>query len=605
MVSTTTLDETVRELQATMDLRNNMLLNTLNQRDLAQAEQLRFRDERLMQQVAQLISNRQESLNQVPAQRSNESRSLRPQENNQSQNNFDYQDLDPDNIVGGDALRNAMSRLNLNEVVPVNAATKGYQDSPIKSLEFLFKSGSIQKQVLRSSPDTFRPWLKYVNQILDGLWLSSLTKINPYRVPKKETWSEWDRTCLDSENHYIPDLMEDCKNNRIFHVYLDPEKGNLPISKKTPTNILNAMYLLVVQHWPSLVHVLHQILTASIDNISLSFLIPESVGSPDTIRSMYFGGINYHSHNSEIIVLMKVQSFQKRGSFHANINEPPETVLQKLRLAAQEINAMAVNQDLEPISQTMLRMKFLEVMQDIPQYKQAISVLNLQVKEDTNGNPIPLTLDEYTKKLQIIFLEAKESSFRQRVNLVQEEQTNLAQMGRRSSRSKYPEPSSVQSSYIVSKDFSKSKQGSGGPTRSKQSKGPRLVCYSFRDKGTCHFGSNCKFSHEKPTTAFTVATQEELDEQYGANAVYQYKRKKSGQKFYGKAGNAKKMSNHRDKIRSYNSKRQGAHSSEVIEDFEEEPEVKEEVQVNSAEVDQPSEDPFYLSTSDSDSGEDL
>jgi hypothetical protein len=124
MVSTTTLDETVRELQATMDLRNNMLLNTLNQRDLAQAEQLRFRDERLMQQVAQLISNRQESLNQVPAQRSNESRSLRPQENNQSQNNFDYQDLDPDNIVGGDALRNAMSRLNLNEVVPVNAATK-------------------------------------------------------------------------------------------------------------------------------------------------------------------------------------------------------------------------------------------------------------------------------------------------------------------------------------------------------------------------------------------------------------------------------------------------------------------------------------------------
>ena len=68
---------------------------------------------------------------------------------------------------------------------------------------------------------------------------------------------------------------------------------------------------------------------------------------------------------------------------------------------------MAVNQDSEPISPTMLRMKFLEIMQDIPQYKQAISILNLQVKEDMNGNPIPLSLDEYTKKLQIIFLEAK------------------------------------------------------------------------------------------------------------------------------------------------------------------------------------------------------
>ena len=67
MVSSATLDETVRELQATMDLRNNMLLNTLNQRDLDQAEQMRVRDERLMQQVAQLISNRQDPLDQVPA----------------------------------------------------------------------------------------------------------------------------------------------------------------------------------------------------------------------------------------------------------------------------------------------------------------------------------------------------------------------------------------------------------------------------------------------------------------------------------------------------------------------------------------------------------
>ena len=126
-----------------------------------------------------------------------------------------------------------MSRLNLDEVVPVsNNATKGYQDTPIKSLEFLFKSGSIQKQVLRSSPDTFRPWLKYVNQILDGLWLSSLTKINPYRVPKKETWSEWDKVCLDPGSPYISDLIEDCKNNKIFHVYLDPEKGNLPTNSR-------------------------------------------------------------------------------------------------------------------------------------------------------------------------------------------------------------------------------------------------------------------------------------------------------------------------------------------------------------------------------------
>ena len=296
-------------------------------------------------------------------------------------------------------------------------------------------------------------------------------------------------------------------------------------------------------------------------------------------------------------------------------------VLQKLRLASQEINAMAVNQDSEPISPTMLRMKFLEIMQDIPQYKQAISILNLQVKEDMNGNPIPLSLDEYTKKLQIIFLEAKESSFRQRVNLVQEEQTNLAQMGKRSQVSKYTSPSAVQGSFVVAKDFSKSKQSTaetfGSPRDfSKSKRSPqgstssKPVCYSFRDKGTCTYGKDCKFSHEKLTTAFTLATQVELDEQCGANAIYHYKIQKKQRKFLSKKGNAKKMSNHRDRMKSSNSKHQGAHLTEITEDPDEEDDTQQDTQVNSAEVDQSSEDtfkqdPFDLSSSDSDSSEDL
>ena len=226
-------------------------------------------------------------------------------------------------------------------------------------------------------------------------------------MPKKETWLEWDKSCLDESRNYMSGLIKDCQENRIFNEYIDEHGNPQPISKTTPIDILNAMFLLMLSHWPNLIHVLNQILVASIDSASLPFLIPECVGSANTIRTMFFGGINYHNHNSEYLVMMKVQGFQKRGSFVANISEPPETVLQKLRLAVQEINAMSVNQDSDPISPGMLRMKFLEVMQDIPQYKQAMGVLNLQVKEDINGNPIPLSLDEYTKKLQIIFLEAR------------------------------------------------------------------------------------------------------------------------------------------------------------------------------------------------------
>ena len=99
-----------------------------------------------------------------------------------------------------------------------------------------------------------------------------------------------------------------------------------------------------------------------------------------------------------------------------------------------------------------------------------------------------------------------------------------------------------------------------------------------------------------------MATQEQLDEQYGANAVYQYKKKK----FSGKMGNAKKMSNHRNNIRSSNSRRQSAHLTEVTDEFSESESQEEDTEVaNSAEVDQPSEDTFDLSPSDSESQEDL
>ena len=431
-------------------------------------------------------------------------------------------------------------------------------------------------------------------------------------MPKKEVWKDWDNTCLHPHRSCIPGLKQDCEDSKIFSQYFDEDGLYKSISKTTHINTLNAMYLLVLQHWPSLVHVLNQLLVASVDSISLPFLIPECVDTPDTIRSMYFGGINYHNHNSEYIVMMKVQGFQKRGFHQANINEPPETVLQKLRLASQEINAMAINQDAEPISPTMLRMKFMEIMQDIPQYKHAIGILNLQAKEDINGNPVPPSLDEYTKKLQIIFLESKESSFRQRVNLVEEEHTNVAyNKDKKSSNPKYPSPfSTIKDSssktplFQGAKDFSKSKQKPTSSFGISASTTKKPVCFSFRDRGTCSYGKDCKFLHEKSSGAFTLATQEELDVQCGANAVYQYKMRK----FASKQGNAKKMSNHRDKIKSSNTRKHSAHLSEikeadaVMEESKEEEEEQEEL--HSAEVDQPSEDPFEFS-SDSDSHEDL
>ena len=68
------------------------------------------------------------------------------------------------------------------------------------------------------------------------------------------------------------------------------------------------------------------------------------------------------------------------------------------------------------------------------------------------------------------------------------------------------------------------------------------------------------------------------------------------------------MSNHRDKVKSSNTRKHTAHLTEILEEDteKENPEEEKEVEeLNSAEVDQPSEDPFDFSSSDSDSQEDL
>ena len=176
-VSTATLDETVRRLQDSMDERNSHILDTLNARDQALAEQMKARDDDLLEKLSRLSSTNL-NVNQGPITRnlssSGQSFQPQPREPQFQGNDFNYLDLDVDNIVGGSSLRNAMSGLNPDDFIPSGRRSLfsgpeskrnvGSQpETPTKSLEFLFKSGGIQKQILRSSPDSFRPWLKYIN----------------------------------------------------------------------------------------------------------------------------------------------------------------------------------------------------------------------------------------------------------------------------------------------------------------------------------------------------------------------------------------------------------------------------------------------------------
>ena len=221
---------------------------------------------------------------------------------------------------------------------------------PLKTMELLAKTGLAQKAILRTEPQTFGPWLNYINSVLNGAWLNCMTKMNIYRVPPVEDYQQWDQRSRNSGQMYMKGFNDDCTRNIPIVSWLDQDGSSRDFNRHTPIDILNAATLTIFDAWPQLCHVLSQILVTSIDKSSMPYLIPDSVGTPKAIRSMYFEACKFHKCSSESIIGIKVANFNNPNSLPTHTGEPPLAYLERLRLVMQEINDMSMDNAYEPIS---------------------------------------------------------------------------------------------------------------------------------------------------------------------------------------------------------------------------------------------------------------
>ena len=99
---------------------------------------------------------------------------------------------------------------------------------------------------------------------------------------------------------------------------------------------------------------------------------------------------------------------------------------------------------------------------------------------------------------------------------------------------------------ILQKIFSKSK-GSFQPAGKSTSK---PVCFAFRDTGKCKYGEKCVFTHTKLSTAFVVATVDDLVQQEYANKVEHHALKMALYKKRAILSNSQKMKMHNKKLNS-------------------------------------------------------
>jgi hypothetical protein len=152
-----------------------------------------------------------------------------------------------------------------------------------------------------------------------------------------------------------------------------------------------------------------------------------------------------------------------------------------------------------------------------------------------------------------------------------DEEANFAGKGKPSNftpnNSKFTSYSGQKAAPNLSKDFSKSKFGNKLADKPKG----KPICFAFRDDGKCDYGDRCIFQHVKASTAFKVATSEELGDQEIANKIHHYGLKMA--KYKKRAillSNKQKMEYHRKSVSADKGKFKGHHKAnladEVVED---------------------------------------
>ena len=419
--------------------------------------------------------------------------------------------------------------------------------TPWKSLELHIKGRISQKSVLSSDINSFEPWKSYFTGILNSAWLTCLAKINIYKVPKRDKWSEWDDRCIKGKSPNVSratyhSIMQQVDKQVPVISYKDQDGNDRTFSTSTHVDIMNTAILAVsAKHGGQLMFSLCNILSNSIDPKSLrSVLNLDRVTDVTNLRETFFAALRYHENNSDTIISFKMNKFTSTTDYKMGPSESPLGYLKRLQEEATYINSMAPTGEASPITDRMLRNKFLSGVKQI-EYLRPVTVTYDLGYVDSTGETQQYSIERYATLLEKVYAEKKDKA---------------VMSSRDFHHHSGPRGFSIQEE-VPDHDGENLEFGMS-LREGKEDKSPP-VCFSFRDNGTCKFGENCKYPHVKKSSQQKFqhkANAAQVLEQFMVNLehdqalkIQEYK-KKLNKRFDRKFSYYKK----RDKMKPYKKK---------------------------------------------------
>jgi hypothetical protein len=304
--------------------------------------------------------------------------------------------------------------------------------------------------------------------------------MNVYKLPREDSWREWDNRCIRGESGNVQrvtylDIMRQTNQGIPVINYRDEHGLEVPLSPISHVDIMNTAVIAIYKKYGNqLFFTLCTILNNSIDKRTMkSILNPTLALDPTNLRKTYVAALRYHENNSDTVINLKITKFLSQNDLRMGQNEPPEGYLKRIRMEADFINSMAHTGEPLPITDRMLRSKFLGMAKQIDYLK--APVLSYDVGYiDVHGDSQQHSLDKYAKLLQDVYLERKD-----RATSGPKDSHGLSQRGF----------AGVEMDYDGDLEL--------GLAMSESLNNTPRICYKYRDKGSCAFGDNCKFVHEK------------------------------------------------------------------------------------------------------------
>ena len=248
-----------------------------------------------------------------------------------------------------------------------------------------------------------------MKNIFDSSWMSCLSKINIYKIPDASTWKQWDYNCLHGITGNVPrityqDIMTKTDQSEPVMSYLNHAGDEITFSTSTHVDIMNtALIALQRKYGGQLFYSVCSLLTNSIDVKSMkSVLNLTQVFDINNLRRTYVEALKFHENNSDSIIALRVSKFTSIENFKMVQNEPPLGFLRRLQEETDFINSMTPANEAPPITDRVLRTKFLDMVKNVDYLQSAVRTYEIGYI-DQYGQRRQHFLDTYAQLLQNVY----------------------------------------------------------------------------------------------------------------------------------------------------------------------------------------------------------